>query len=232
MPAFQFRCIVAKLVNGSNAASFYYLASFYALLEFNNVYIFLCYMLYEEMANRWHRRAQHRPVLVNNACGSGYSCEPTATTSTSTTSTSSTSVAFKYTFVGSTEILMANGATEPIAQIKPGGTVLGYDPETNTFYPNVIAVTVHFMVSRVYNINGKILTDCGEIFFVSRDGHREWIAAANLRVGDKLIEPTTNGERVINSIRIENQPVIMYDLLGAQGNNFIANGVLADIYTN
>jgi len=126
---------------------------------------------------------------------------------------------------------MANGATEPISQIKPGDVVLSYDPETNTFYPNVIVATVHFPVSKLYIINGKIVTDANEIFFVSRNGHREWIAAANLRIGDKLIEPTTNGEIVISSIRIENRSVIMYDLLGAQGNNFIANGVLADITT-
>jgi len=123
---------------------------------------------------------------------------------------------------------MANGATEPIAQIKPGDIVLSYNPETNTFYPNVIVATVHFPVSRVYIINDKIVTDAKEIFFVSRNGNKEWIAAANLRVGDKLIEPATDGEMVITSIRIENstRPIIMYDLLGAQGNAFIAEGVL------
>jgi len=128
---------------------------------------------------------------------------------------------------------MANGTTEPIAQIKPGDIVLSYNPETNTFYPNVVVVTAHYAVSSIYIINGEIVTDAKEIFFVSRNGHREWIAAENLRVGDKLIDPTTNGEMVISSIRVENltEPVIMYDLLGAQGNNFIANGVLADVTT-
>jgi len=128
---------------------------------------------------------------------------------------------------------MANGATEPIAQIKPGDIVLSYNPETNTFYPNVIVATVHFPVSRPYIINDKIVTDANEIFFVSRNGHREWIAAANLRVGDKLIEPATDGEMTITSIRIENSttPVIMYDLLGAQGNVFIADGAL-DLITS
>jgi len=53
-----------KLVNKLYTASFYYLASFYALLEFSNVYIFLCYILYEEMANRRRRRgAQYRQAL-------------------------------------------------------------------------------------------------------------------------------------------------------------------------
>jgi len=164
-------------------------------------------------------------------CASGYQeCSGTFTSSTSSTSTSTF---FLGTFAGSTEILMANGTTESIAQIKPGDTVLSYNPETNTFYPNVIVATVHFLVSRLYIINGKIVTDANEIFFVSRNGDKEWIAAANLRIGDKLIEPKTNGEIVISSIIVENltTPVIMYDLLGAQGNNFIANGVLADILT-
>jgi len=64
MPAFQFWRIVAKLVNELNTASFYYLASFYALFGVSNVYIFLYYMLTEGMSNRRRRRgAQYRRVL-------------------------------------------------------------------------------------------------------------------------------------------------------------------------
>ena len=173
------------------------------------------------------------PDLTLGLCKENdYSCVSTSTSTT--TSTTTIGGGGGATFVGSTEILMANDTTEPISQIKPGDVVLSYDPETNTFYPNVIVATVHFPVSKLYIINGKIVTDANEIFFVSKNGHREWIAAANLRIGDKLIEPKTNGEIVISSIIVENltTPVIVYDLLGAQGNNFIANGVLADILTD
>jgi len=130
---------------------------------------------------------------------------------------------------------MANGATEPISQIKPGDVVLSYDPETNTFYPNVIVATVHYNVYQIYYINGgEIITDSGELFFVSRNGQKSWVSAQNLKVGDILLDPVTNQGIVVNSINIENlkTPIVVYDLLGAQGNNFIANGVLADTLTD
>jgi len=127
---------------------------------------------------------------------------------------------------------MANGATEQIWKIKPGDVVLSYDPETNNFYPNVIVATVHYNVYQIYEINGgKIITDSAELFFVSRNGQKSWVSAQNLKVGDILLNPVTNQGIVINSINIENleTPMVVYDLIGVQGNNFIANGVLADI---
>jgi intein/homing endonuclease len=125
---------------------------------------------------------------------------------------------------------MANGATEPIWAIKPGDIVLSYDPATNKFYPNVVVATVHYNVYQLYKINGKIITDSAELFFVDRNGQREWVSAENLRVGDKLINPVTNEEILVSSIEVENleRPMVVYDLAGAQGNNFIADGVLAD----
>jgi len=129
---------------------------------------------------------------------------------------------------------MANGATEQIWNIKPGDVVLSYDPETNNFYPNVIVATVHYNVYQLYYINGKmIITDSSELFFVSRNGQESWVSAQNLKVGDMLLNPVTKQGIVVNSIKIENlkTPTVVYDLIGAQGNNFIADGVLADEIT-
>jgi len=130
---------------------------------------------------------------------------------------------------------MANGATKQIWEIKPGDVVLSYDPETHNFYPNVIVATVHYNVYQIYEINGgKIITDSAELFFVSRNGQKSWVSAQNLKVGDLLLNPVTNQGIVVNSINIKNlkTPTVVYDLVGAQGNNFIANGVLADGITS
>jgi len=168
-------------------------------------------------------------------CGNCNSCGGTCTTSTTSTTTSTTKTTTSVTttsasFVASTRILMANGATEQIWNIKPGDVVLSYDPETNNFYPNVIVATVHYNVYQLYDINGKIITDSSELFFVSRNGQKSWVSAQNLKVGDMLLNPVTKQGIVVNSINIENleAPAVVYDLIGAQGNNFIANGVLAD----
>jgi len=94
--------------------------------------------------------------------------------------------------------------------------------------------TVHYNVYQIYNINGgKIITDSSELFFVSRNGQKPWVSAQNLKVGDLLLNPVTNQGIVIDSINIENlkTPIVVYDLIGVQGNNFIANGVLADAIT-
>ncbi|MGC8776854.1 MAG: Hint domain-containing protein [Candidatus Micrarchaeia archaeon] len=128
---------------------------------------------------------------------------------------------------------MANGATKMIWQIKPGDVVLGYNPYTKEFYPNVVLATVNYPVYQLYIINNNITTDAAELFYVYRNSSELWVAASKLKVGDMMFNPLTGEKTKIYSIKIVDltAPITVYDIIGAQGNSFIAEGTLADATT-
>ncbi|MEM3820118.1 MAG: Hint domain-containing protein [Candidatus Micrarchaeaceae archaeon] len=119
---------------------------------------------------------------------------------------------------------MANGKKVPIDAIKPGDIVLSYNVQTHSFFPNVITAVLKYNVSQLYVINYNVTTDANELFY-TKNG---WVAASNLRVGDTVLNPITNAYIEISSIAVVSRQGVVYDLIGASSNNFIADGYLSD----
>jgi hypothetical protein len=129
---------------------------------------------------------------------------------------------------------MANGTLMQIQNIQAGDVVLSYNTQTGKIYPNIIQEKLVYNVSEIYIINSNTTTDGAEVFYTMHNNNESWISASNLRVGDSILNPITNKYTVITSIITESKnknDYAVYDLVGSQSNNFIANNYLADAVT-
>jgi hypothetical protein len=126
---------------------------------------------------------------------------------------------------------MANGTLMQIQNVQAGDVVLSYNTQTGKIYPNIIQEKLVYNVSEIYIINSNTTTDGAEVFYTMHNNNESWISASNLRVGDSILNPITNKYTVITSIITESKnknSYVVYDLVGSQSNNFIANNYLAD----
>jgi hypothetical protein len=129
---------------------------------------------------------------------------------------------------------MANGTLMQIQNVQAGDVVLSYNTQTGKIYPNIIQEKLVYNVSEIYIINSNTTTDGAEVFYTMHNNNESWISASNLRVGDSILNPITNKYTVITSIITESKNkngYAVYDLVGSQSNNFIANNYLADAIT-
>jgi hypothetical protein len=129
---------------------------------------------------------------------------------------------------------MANGTLMQIQNVQAGDVVLSYNTQTGKIYPNIIQEKLVYNVSEIYIINSNTTTDGAEVFYTMHNNNESWISASNLRVGDSILNPITNKYTVITSIITESKnknSYVVYDLVGSQSNNFIANNYLADAIT-
>jgi hypothetical protein len=129
---------------------------------------------------------------------------------------------------------MANGTLMQIQNVQAGDVVLSYNTQTGKIYPNIIQEKLVYNVSEIYIINSNTTTDGAEVFYTMHNNNESWISASNLRVGDSILNPITNKYTVITSIITESKnknDYAVYDLVGSQSNNFIANNYLADAVT-
>ena len=155
----------------------------------------------------------------------------TSTTTTTFTTTSSTTTTVSSCFVGSTEVLLANGTWMPIENIKAGDIVFSYNTMTKQLYSDVVLERPVYLVNQTYTINNNTITDKYEYFYTKlSNGTMKWISAPNLTIGDEIFNPLTNNFILVNSITITNNTsVLVYDLILKNGNNYIVNrGYLAD----
>ncbi len=135
-------------------------------------------------------------------------------------------------FVGNTTILMANGTSERIDNLSVGDVAESYNLRTHSMYPDTIDKVLRYNVSEVYVINGKVTVDPAEYFYVvnSTGGTGNWTATPDLRIGETILGPASNSLITVDSISNKSVPggILVYDLRFKNGNNFIANGYLAD----
>ena len=124
---------------------------------------------------------------------------------------------------------MANGTSIPISQIQPGEALLSYNTKSGKFYTNTVVKVINFTVNGEYLINNLIGTDAGEVFYTSNG---TWIHPNDLKVGDKILNPITNSWINVTNVSYAPRPVMVYDIIGSSGNDFIvAGGYLADSVT-
>lgn len=92
-------------------------------------------------------------------------------------------------FVPGTEVLMADGTTEPIEDVEIGDYVWATDPETGEAGPRqVVDTIVGDGVKQIVEIDAlgdTIIATGGHPFWVANDG--AWIDAEDLDVGDRLL---------------------------------------------
>ncbi|WP_405828914.1 polymorphic toxin-type HINT domain-containing protein [Streptomyces sp. NBC_00105] len=98
-------------------------------------------------------------------------------------------------FPAGTRVLMGDGTTRPIEQVKTGDTVLATDPETGTTGPRSVDATIHTPDDRDFtgitlrrqDGQGSVATTDHHPFWSQNRG--QWTNAADLNAGDTLRTP-------------------------------------------
>jgi hypothetical protein len=102
-------------------------------------------------------------------------------------------------FSGETHVLMADGTTKPISELKPGDKVLATDPETGEQGPREITDTfVHddYLIDLVLANGDTVTTTEDHPFWNTTD--RQWQRADEL-TGDTVLRPDGRHERVLGT---------------------------------
>jgi hypothetical protein len=124
-------------------------------------------------------------------------------------------------FSGDTEVLMADGTTKPISEIKEGDQVIAADPETGEKGPRTVtAVMVHddTVLELATQDGGSITTTEDHPYYNVTD--KQWERADRLDPGDSLY--TSNGTIVrVGGLRLETRRLdVAYNLTVADTHTF------------
>ena len=116
---------------------------------------------------------------------------------------------------------MADGRSEPIEAVRPGGHLLAYDESSGKLKPaELIAVHAPRQVDHYYIINGGFRVSATQPV-LSRGA---WVDVEHLKVGD-LLTSEDNSAVPIFSIRKVEEKVIVYNLASSSG-TYIADGII------
>jgi len=125
--------------------------------------------------------------------------------------------------VGQSLIVMANGSTEEVQNLKVGDMVLSYNLQTNKIVPAVVISIKSLYVNNEYIINNNLTVDSSEDLIVNGTN----MLAQNLKIGDKLFDPITKENITVTSIEIKrNVSIKMYDVNTAPIDDYIVDGYL------
>ena len=126
-------------------------------------------------------------------------------------------------FLAGTTILMADGKTLAIENIKVGDEVLGFDTKLKTTLKDKVSRVINDKATEYFLINGKIKVTLHHPFYV----RGRWIEAGKLKIGDKLL--SFKGEEIpvlsIRKIKL-NSGVKIYNLEVKKHHTFYAEGIL------
>ncbi|MFA6391350.1 MAG: alpha-2-macroglobulin family protein [Patescibacteria group bacterium] len=124
-------------------------------------------------------------------------------------------------FVQGTPILMADGTTKPIEQIKENDRILTRSSENNSeMVPAHISKTFEHLVDEYLIINGTLEITPNHILWVNGS----WQSAESIKIGDWLLN--ANNERVmVETINKKVAPVFVYNLSVDQYHTFIASNI-------
>jgi len=125
--------------------------------------------------------------------------------------------------VGQSLIVMADGSTEEVQNLKVGEMVLSYNLQTNKIVPAVVTSIKSLYANNEYIINNNLIVDSSEDLIVNGTN----MLAQNLKIGDKLFDPITKENITVTSIEIKrNVSIKMYDVNTAPIDDYIVDGYL------
>lgn len=120
-------------------------------------------------------------------------------------------------FVGTTGVLMADGSTKPIDQVKPGDTVSNTEPDSDKAEKHVVT-EVHVTTTDKSFDDLTFSTPDGPETITTTAGHLFWDAtlhtwreADNLRVGDEVDTPG-NGHVTVVASHVYSAAIVTYNL--------------------
>lgn len=131
----------------------------------------------------------------------------------------------RYCFSGDTPVLLADGGSRVIQDIRIGDYVLGEDIETGERVKNlVVNHIVHEGSFPTLIINGSITVTGEHEIKILRDGEGVWVPARSIKVGDELFGET--GMVMVESVTEGEVLSKVYNLTTVPSHTYFAGGVL------
>lgn len=148
---------------------------------------------------------------------SGVNLPSTAVTTSGSTEVSGPTV--PTCFIAGTQILMSDGTTKNIEDIRPGDKVTSY--HLSEAVVSTVEETFDFEADGYLLINGKLGVTPNHMIYAND----KWIPAGELKTGDILTTP--KGEGYVNSIEQVQGRVKVYDIhVTDEPHNYFAEGIL------
>lgn len=133
-----------------------------------------------------------------------------------------------------TLISTPNGGQKRVEQLSEGDAVLGYNVTTGSWVKESVTSNTATNVNEVLSVNNGLLetTLTDQPLYVRNGTWTGWVRdPQNLTAGEQLFNPWTNSWTSITSLRVLTGTFTVYDLRAWAPNDFVANGILADMKT-
>jgi len=125
-------------------------------------------------------------------------------------------------FLGGTPILMSDGSTKPIEEVKVGDKILAFDEETKELKEDSVKLFFEHDAQEYLVVNGSIKATVNHPVY--SDG--KWMELGQLKIGDNLL--SGEGRPVkITDIKLVKEPVKVYNLEVNPYHTYIAGGIVA-----
>ena len=133
-----------------------------------------------------------------------------------------------------TLISTPKGGQKRVEQLSQGDAILGYDVASGSWVKESVTSNAPTTVGDVLSINNGLLvtTLTDQPLYVQNGTWTGWVHdPQNLSVGEALYNPSTGSWVSITSLTVQIRTFTVYDLRATSPNDFVANGVLADMKT-
>lgn len=130
-----------------------------------------------------------------------------------------------------TQILLPDGTSKPIEDLKKGDSIAGYDIGSGEFVSEIVMGNMRSHVSSVIDINHGLLvvTQTCQPIYVRHDSFAGWVTdSRDLQVGWEIFSPTSGTWVLITSLDLLQGRFVVYDLGATSPDNYVANGLLLD----
>ncbi|MFC1703383.1 polymorphic toxin-type HINT domain-containing protein [Candidatus Omnitrophota bacterium] len=125
-------------------------------------------------------------------------------------------------FVAGTPILMADGTSKSIEEIKVGDTVLAFDQETGENKPDKVTEVFEHTTDNYLLINGHLKITSNHPLF----HENKWVEVGLLKIGDELTKVDGTKETITSIEKIE-APVLVNNFTVNPLGTYYADGILA-----
>ena len=124
-------------------------------------------------------------------------------------------------FVSGTPILMADGSTRPIENVKVGDKILAFDEKTKTLKEDSVKLFFQHDGQEYLVVNDSLKVTPNHPVY----SEGKWVEIGKLPIGSKLLNSQGQAEE-ITSIRLVREPVKVYNLEVNPYHTYIAGGVV------